>query len=534
MRVALSTIGSLVVFAFLVAVTFPQTPSRPTEPAKPSPTPPSAEPSPKPGEEVSAEDVIKVTTNLVTSNALVVGRDRKYVPSLPREDFHIFDNGVEQQVAYFAPVDRPFTVALIIDNSRSTAFELREIQNVARAFVRSMGANDQAAIVSLSDDFKSAIGPTNNHEELLTAISGLKPAGATRLYDAVDFSIKQAFATTEGRKAIILLTDGVDNDSRNATYQSNLNLAANASVQIYAVQFSTYDAAFKQAARIRREAPEGSGFNRIDYERADAYLHQITDLTGASVFPAANVNDLDAAIAGITEELHNEYTLGFYPRNPGKQGEIRRLEVRVSQPQLRVRSRASYSIGPSLLVRQTNQAAPAALTDIESRTASHFIPENSNPLNARWICKGPFVPGDYALVQEGYDSKCPPSARPNDQTNAWFIKKPGMTETVCKGFFSWNGSEVDIKPIPTGYAVVGETDSSVCSKSSVSKNAKNAWLIKRPSAETTVCMGFLIPRGFVVVNEKKVPACPATVRGPNAWIILPASPIETRGFYQTP
>src|SRR5690349_16424727 len=105
-------------------------PTTPTPTATPPPMP--GNPSPKPdGEEINEEDVIKVTTNLVTSNALVIGRDRKFIPTLNREDFHIFENGVEQQIASFAPIDRPFDVALIIDNSRSTAFELRYIKQAA-------------------------------------------------------------------------------------------------------------------------------------------------------------------------------------------------------------------------------------------------------------------------------------------------------------------------------------------------------------------------------------------------------------------
>src|SRR5205823_5393522 len=94
---------------------------RPQPTSTPPPQTPTSTPAnPSTGEEVGEDDVIRVNTNLVTSAALVMGRDRKYVPTLRREDFHVFEDGVEQQLAYFAPVDRPFTVALLIDNSRST------------------------------------------------------------------------------------------------------------------------------------------------------------------------------------------------------------------------------------------------------------------------------------------------------------------------------------------------------------------------------------------------------------------------------
>src|SRR5215475_8690528 len=274
---------------------------------QPSPTPthlPANIPQKQQPEEVSEDDVLKVTTNLVTSNALVIGRDHKFLPTLGREDFHIFENGVEQEIAYFAPVDRPFSVTLVIDNSRSTTFELQDIKNAAVAFINNMRPGDRAVIVSLTDDLKTIIGSTSDREGLTQAISKIKPAGATPLYDTVEFAIKQTLAGSEARKAVILLPDGVDNDSRHATYQSNLNDAANSGVLIYAVQFSTYRSIAKQAARFRRPAPEGTGFSRVDYQRADAYLHQMTELTGAALYPASDLNDLDKAMSGIAEELH--------------------------------------------------------------------------------------------------------------------------------------------------------------------------------------------------------------------------------------
>lgn len=454
----------------------------------------------------------------MTSSALVVGRDRKYVPTLGRQDFHIFEDGVEQQLAYFAAVDDPFTVALLIDNSRSTTFELRNIQDAAISLIDRMRTNDRALIISTTDDIKTLIGPTNEKEQLSHAISNISPGGNTRLYDAIDFALNHALARITGRRAIVLLSDGVDNASRNAGYQTNINDIAHSDVQVYAVQFSTYATVSRQTARVRRPAPEGSGFSRVDYQRADAYLHQISELTGTSVYPAADLNRLDAAIESIVDELHNEYSLGYYPK-PGKLGEMRRVEVRVIQPWLVVRgTRHGYSFGKGGTVRyEVKNPAVASISNIEPESKKPF--EERTPSDARWICKGLFVPGDYALVQEGMDSKCPASTRPNDQTNAWFIRKPGPSETVCKGFVWSNGAEVQVSTIPSGYAVVGEVKSAVCSNSLDRSQIANAWRVKLPGAKETVCKGFLIPRGFVVIGEKKASVCPATSTEANAWLI---------------
>ena len=538
MRGPILVMTVFILLSLLISVAFAQSQTKP-QPASPQPAP-----SPTPnsgnasrgqaGEEVGEDDVIKVSTNLVTSTALVIGRDRKYVPTLRQEDFQVFEDGVEQKLAYFAPVDQPFTLALLIDNSHSTVFELRNIQEAAIALVNQMRANDRALIIAVSDDIKTLAGPANNKEALIQAISKIKTGGGTRLYDAVDFALNHELANIAGRKALVLLTDGVDNASRHASYQSNLNDIARSDVQIYAVQFSTYAPASQRAGRVRRPAPEGSGFSRVDYQRADAYLHQLSELTGTAVYPAATLSNLDSAITSIAEELHNEYSLGYYPRTAGKPGEVRRVEVRVRQPWLVVRARQAYSFGKTGTIRyDVRDPVVAPLSDIEARSKTS-IEEKQPPLNARWICKGPFVPGDYALVQEGFDSKCPRSARADEPTNAWFIRKPGPSEVVCKGYLWWNGSEVEVSPIPTGYAVVGEAKSAVCSGGVNPKRSANAWRVKLPVSGETVCKRFVIPRGFVVVGEKKASACPASSTEANAWVIKPAGSVETRQIWKVP
>ncbi len=96
------------------------------------------------GQEISPDDVIRVKTTLVNSPVLVIGRDGKFVPNLRREDFEVYENGVKQEIAYFAPVENPFTVALLIDTSRSAIFNLADIQQAALAFVDRMRPNDRA------------------------------------------------------------------------------------------------------------------------------------------------------------------------------------------------------------------------------------------------------------------------------------------------------------------------------------------------------------------------------------------------------
>ena len=492
----------------------------------PSPTPKTSVSAPKqqPGEEVDPEDVLRVNTTLVTSPALIIGRDRRFVPNLRREDFHIFEDGVEQKLAYFAPVDKPFTVALVIDTSKSMLFDLQDLQNAATAFVDKMRPGDRALIVSFDNQIRVLAEPTSDREALRTAIGNLRQGGATRLYDAIDFVLNQRMDRIADRKAVILFSDGVDNASKTATPESNLGDVLRSDVLIYPIAFSTYAQIKGKPERKRRTPLAGSGFNLTDYLRADAYLHQLAEETGVALFPAAAISDLDSAVASIVEELHNEYSLGYYPTTSGQPGEVRRLEVRVSQPQLQVRARTSYVFGQSGAMAL---ATPRATATVAEPSLIGVLPINRvsvfdrSPSDSRWVCKGPGVPSNFAIVQEGFDAHCSASNRPNDSTNAWRIRKPGPIETVCKGFLMWNGRDAEAYAIPTGYAVVGEVVSPGCAKSNDSRKPGNAWRIKLPGQEETVCKGFLIPRGYAVRGETISAVCPLKSARKNAWLITP-------------
>ncbi len=473
-------------------------------------------------QEVDPDDVIRVKTTLVNSPVLVIGRDGKYVPNLRREDFEVFESGVKQEIAYFAPVENPFTVAILIDTSRSALFDLQDIQEAAIAFVEKMRPNDRALVVTFSNDVTVLAEPTSDHEALRNAIRSARPGGNTRVYDAIKSVLSEKLARVEGRTALVLFTDGVDNDSRNATFESALQQATRTEALIYPVQFSTYDYIKARSPSTEFKPPEGSGFSEQDYQRADVFLHQLAETAGTGVYPAFDISDLERAIASIVDELHNEYSIGYYPRTKGQPGETRTVEVRVSHPQLVVRARSGYVVDQSGAVVRTPKKETTAAPALDSSGSIPVSrPPETSPTDGRWICKGPDAPSDYAVVQEGVVSHCPPSKRPNDQTNAWLIRKPGPTAVLCKGFVMLNGREVAGAPVPAGYVVTGEVKSIKCSPSSNAAVTANAWEIRLPSQNDVVCKGFPLPRGFVVAEERVSPACPLIRGRKNAWLIRP-------------
>jgi Ca-activated chloride channel family protein len=231
----------------------PSSPSTSAPPAKPpvlggANYPNNRQPAPQPEqtptgpEEVDAGDIIRVNTTLVTIPVSVMDRDGRYIPNLQKDDFRIWEDGVEQDVAFFASVDKPFSVVLMLDTSPSTQFRLEEIQDAAITFVNHLRADDKVMIVSFNEDVKVLCEFTTDRSQLQRAIYRAKTDSGTSIYDAVDIVINKHLNRTSGRKAIVLFTDGVDTTSDNASYESTITDAQELDALIYPVQYNTaYD-----------------------------------------------------------------------------------------------------------------------------------------------------------------------------------------------------------------------------------------------------------------------------------------------------
>ena len=173
-------------------------------------------------EEVEAGDVIRVDTTLVTIPVSVTDRNGRYIPNLRKEDFRLWEDGVEQSVAFFASVDKPFSLVLMIDTSGSTRFRLEDIQDAAITFVNQLRQDDRVMVVSFDDQIRVLSEFTSDRYRLRDAIRQTQTGNGTRLYDAVDMVMNQRLSGISGRKAIVLFTDGVDTTSRHASYNSNV------------------------------------------------------------------------------------------------------------------------------------------------------------------------------------------------------------------------------------------------------------------------------------------------------------------------
>lgn len=349
---------------------------RPVAAPTPQPTPISVSSNQsKPDEEnaVADDDVISVNTSLVTIPVRVSDRKNRLIAGLKKEDFKIFENNVEQEIAYFSNEEQPFTVALVLDMSYSAKFKISEIQQAAIAFTAQLRPNDKVMVVSFDEEVHLMCEPTSERELISRAIYGTKISSGTSLYEAVDFVINNRFRKIEGRKAVVLFTDGVDTTSRRAHDLSNLRDALELDALIYPIRYDTFNdvQAMKNKPVVVGQpnpfpiptstpnpspfpfplpqskvgTPGTQGTTAEEYRKAEEYLNEMANRTGGRVYEASTAANLALAFSNIADELRQLYSLGYYPKDDGAEGQRRKIKVRVNRENIAVKARDSYVVG---------------------------------------------------------------------------------------------------------------------------------------------------------------------------------------------
>lgn len=193
-------------------------------------------------EEKSQQDSqtsIKIPTGLVTVPVIVTDRYGRFITGLTRNQFAVREEGSPQKIEEFSSTEAPFSVALLIDTSHSTHNKLPKIRKAARTFIKQLLPNDRIMVVSFDDKVRFVCDFSSDHAELERAINSLESHYATSLYDAIYMTINEKMSKIQGRKAIVILTDGVDTASKQANYESAVELAASAGIITYTVQYET-------------------------------------------------------------------------------------------------------------------------------------------------------------------------------------------------------------------------------------------------------------------------------------------------------
>ncbi len=302
-----------------------------------------------------SEEEVKVETTLVTIPVSVYDRNGLYIPNLSKDNFKIFEDGKEQEIAYFGTSEKPFTVILLLDTSPSTEYKIDEIRSAAVAFVDQLKPQDQVMVIEFDGNVHVLTESTSDRQLIYKGIRKADFGGGTSLYDAVDFSLKKRLNKIEGRKAIVLFTDGVDTTSGKASYDTTLALAEESEAMIFPIYYNTYFDTRRSSSvydpfpdPIFGAPPSQRGTRPEDYALGRRYLEALADYTGGRVFrPEATPGGLTQAFEGIAEELRRQYQIGYIPGDEGKPGQRKQIKVRVDRPNLVIRSRDSYIVGAS-------------------------------------------------------------------------------------------------------------------------------------------------------------------------------------------
>ena len=184
------------------------------------------------------QDSVRLSATLVQVPAIVTDRAGKLVTDLAQKDFTVYEDGKQQEVAMFATVKQPFNAVLLLDTSNSAQDRLRAIQSTAASFTHQLEPKDRMMVISFDNEVRQLTDFTNDAKELEAAIRGTESGFGKLLYEAVTRALEQ-LRDREGRRAVILFSDGVDMRSIEATVESSTRMAEEIGAVIYVVRFDT-------------------------------------------------------------------------------------------------------------------------------------------------------------------------------------------------------------------------------------------------------------------------------------------------------
>jgi Mg-chelatase subunit ChlD len=206
------------------------------------------------------QEVIKIGTNLVTVPVVVTDPYGRFARGLEQLDFTVREDGVSQKIENFSAEESAFDVALLIDSSRSTQNVLNTIRKAAISFFRQLQPRDRVMIVTFDEKVRFINDFTNNPAELERAVKNIRTGYLTSLYDAIDKTINEKLVQARGRKALVILTDGVDTASKKATFESTLELIAQTGIIAYAIHYETRNDGGRLMKPLSLPPPGGAGF----------------------------------------------------------------------------------------------------------------------------------------------------------------------------------------------------------------------------------------------------------------------------------
>jgi Ca-activated chloride channel family protein len=273
-------------------------------------------------------------TDVVSLSVTVVDQQGRFVSGLTPADFEVYEDGVRQTITQFASDAQPVALSLLVDTSTSMEPHMAVAQKAAVGFVQRLGPMDVAQILDFDSQATIVQQYTGEQAALEAAIRKLQAGGSTSLYTALYLVLRGSEYKAGGqsesairRWAIVVLSDGEDTTSR-LDYETVLEESKRSDFTVYAIGLR------------EKKPPEQRG-----YQESEFVLRTLSQETGGRVFFVEDAAQLPAIYQQISEELNNQYTLGYTSTNLARDGKWRRLQLRVTRPDTTARTRTGY-FGP--------------------------------------------------------------------------------------------------------------------------------------------------------------------------------------------
>ncbi|MFN7927221.1 MAG: VWA domain-containing protein [Blastocatellia bacterium] len=313
--------------------------------------------------------VLKIDTRLINLNVKVLDASGKAISQLAQTDFEVREDGIAQDIAYFQPVTAPVSLVLLLDLSGSTEQKRKLMTKAAQRFLGFLAPADTVAIAAFTDRYYWLSDFTRDRKHSKKAVEKIKDIkGGTAYYNAMWETLDHFAGSKDARKAIVVLTDGVDNTilatprqqmriqaglgaRASRTFDELAARVAEAEVAIYPLRLNTrldlpsfkFSRNMNLGTQIRSEI-----FRNINeraarqYAIADQQLTALADETNGDVFPVDREEELESVFQRVAAELHLVYTLAYYPRNTQPDGSYRKIAVSVKHTGARAKTRAGY------------------------------------------------------------------------------------------------------------------------------------------------------------------------------------------------
>lgn len=304
------------------------------------------------------DEVLRTDISLVQLNVGVVDRNGRAITSLSRTDFNVYEDGIKQTISSFEPVNAPFSLVLLLDMSGSTLNFRSQLKLATIRFLDALAPEDRVAVVQFNAKIKKLTDFSTDRGKAAYAIEIADGAGNTHLYDALKFALKELEREGQRRKAIVVLTDGLDTEMRNvdrravASAQTDAEALAAIKPEASAPLTTVLNSADRQGVTIYPLALPSGDPKRLPipgpditgiYAAARARIQSLASRTGGRLTDINRIDQMARIYPTVAADLRTLYTMAYQARGDRpRDGKWREVRVEVVQPELTVRTRPGY------------------------------------------------------------------------------------------------------------------------------------------------------------------------------------------------